>query len=188
MRSSACDTLSRSCARRVLCWPAFPLVPALRSTGSAARCPPSSPASSLLSRGLTSRARASPASAPRLPGAGRGGLPPTVRHEISGSRSWSVRTCQGLRPRRVRWALAMTLPPCCLPLGQRRRHPELVTFRGSMGGPHDPLPTLRLHPRGCRRTARGRCGSLLLHRDGLPPSLLAGLPAHCPSYHGVLQA
>ena len=36
MRSSACDTLSRFCARRVLCWPAFPLAPALRSTDSAA--------------------------------------------------------------------------------------------------------------------------------------------------------
>ena len=35
-RSSACDTLSRSCARRVLCWPAFPLVSILGSTGSAA--------------------------------------------------------------------------------------------------------------------------------------------------------
>jgi len=37
-RSSACDTLSRSCARRVLCWPTFPLVPVLGSTGSAADC------------------------------------------------------------------------------------------------------------------------------------------------------
>src|SRR5436853_5665365 len=37
MRSSACDTLIRFCARHVLCWPAFPLVPALRSTGSADR-------------------------------------------------------------------------------------------------------------------------------------------------------
>ena len=36
MRSSACDTLTRSCARRVLCWLAFPLVPALGSTDSAA--------------------------------------------------------------------------------------------------------------------------------------------------------
>ena len=36
MRSSACDTLARPCVRRVLCWPAFPLVPALGSTGSAA--------------------------------------------------------------------------------------------------------------------------------------------------------
>jgi hypothetical protein len=36
MRSSACDTFARLCVRCVLCWPAFPLVPALRSTGSAA--------------------------------------------------------------------------------------------------------------------------------------------------------
>src|SRR5271165_4773885 len=35
MRSSAWDTLSRFCARRVLCWFAFPSVPTLRSTGSA---------------------------------------------------------------------------------------------------------------------------------------------------------
>jgi hypothetical protein len=39
MRSSASVTLSRSCARRVLCWSAFPLVSALRSTGSAAGRP-----------------------------------------------------------------------------------------------------------------------------------------------------
>jgi len=37
-RSSACDTLTRSCARCVLCWPAFPLVSVLGSTGSAADC------------------------------------------------------------------------------------------------------------------------------------------------------
>jgi hypothetical protein len=36
MRSNACGTRSRSCARRVLCWPAFPLVSVLRTTGSAA--------------------------------------------------------------------------------------------------------------------------------------------------------
>src|SRR5207302_6790240 len=35
MRSNACDTLIRLCARHVLCWLAFPLVPALGSTGSA---------------------------------------------------------------------------------------------------------------------------------------------------------
>src|SRR6478736_3945879 len=38
-RSSAWDTLARFCARRVLCWPAFPSAPALGSTGSAADCP-----------------------------------------------------------------------------------------------------------------------------------------------------
>src|SRR5262249_17283390 len=35
-RSSAWATLSRSCARRVLCWLAFPSAPALGSTSSAA--------------------------------------------------------------------------------------------------------------------------------------------------------
>src|SRR5881392_3277863 len=39
MRSRACHTLIRFCARHVLCWPAFPLVPALRSPGSAATFP-----------------------------------------------------------------------------------------------------------------------------------------------------
>jgi hypothetical protein len=34
-----CDTLSRYCARRVLCCAAFPSVPVLCSTGSAASCP-----------------------------------------------------------------------------------------------------------------------------------------------------
>src|SRR4051794_38628536 len=38
-----------------------------------------------------------------------------------------------------------------------------------MAGLCAPLPTLRQHPYGCRRTARGRCGSLLLHRSGLAP-------------------
>src|SRR6266567_248710 len=38
MRPSACDTLTRLCVRHVLCWFAFPLVSALRSTSSAADC------------------------------------------------------------------------------------------------------------------------------------------------------
>jgi len=39
MRSSACDTLSRSCARRLRCWLAFPSAFALGSIGSAVGCP-----------------------------------------------------------------------------------------------------------------------------------------------------
>ena len=35
MRASTCDTVSRLCVRPVCCWFAFPLVPALGSTGSA---------------------------------------------------------------------------------------------------------------------------------------------------------
>src|SRR6201985_2843961 len=38
-----------------------------------------------------------------------------------------------------------------------------------MAGLYAPLPTLRPRPRGRLRTARGRCGSLLLHRSGLSP-------------------
>ena len=38
-----------------------------------------------------------------------------------------------------------------------------------MAGLYAPLPTLRRRPRGRLRTARGRCGSLLLHRSGLSP-------------------
>jgi hypothetical protein len=39
-----------------------------------------------------------------------------------------------------------------------------------MAGLRTPLPTLRLCPHGHRRTAQGRCGSLTLHRVGLPPT------------------
>src|SRR5215469_17529760 len=38
MRTSTCDTVSRLCVRPACCWFAFPLVPALGSTGSAADC------------------------------------------------------------------------------------------------------------------------------------------------------
>ncbi len=50
-------------------------------------------------------------------------------------------------------------------------HPpaSLPAHRGSMAGLYVPLPTLRRSPRGLPRTARGRCGLLLLHRGGLSP-------------------
>src|SRR6516162_2249730 len=81
MRSSACDTLTRHCVRRVLCWRAFPLVPALRSTGSAAlgsATDRSAMDSSALFAGFVATmagsdfsCRASSATAPRLPDADR---------------------------------------------------------------------------------------------------------------------
>ena len=49
-----------------------------------------------------------------------------------------------------------------------------------MAGLCSPLPTLRRCPRGHLRTARGRCGSLRLHRSGLSP------PTPCRS-PGALQ-
>jgi hypothetical protein len=60
--------------------------------------------------------------------------------------------------------------PCCLPSPERRRRPARGYFRGSMAGLCDPLSMLRRCPRGQLRMTRGRCGSLLLHRDGLAPS------------------
>src|SRR5690606_17246904 len=51
-----------------------------------------------------------------------------------------------------------------------RRHPECPRFRGSMAGLHAPLSTLHVQPHDCPRMTRGRCGSLLLHRNGLSPS------------------
>src|SRR5688572_32254183 len=51
-----------------------------------------------------------------------------------------------------------------------------------MAGLHDPLPTLRRYPRGCRRTARGRCGSLFLHRSGLSPPTPCQSPGALPQF------
>ena len=53
---------------------------------------------------------------------------------------------------------------CCLPRHRRRRHPGVEKFRGSIPGLPVPLLTLRRHLAVSRRIARGRCGSLLLHR------------------------
>jgi hypothetical protein len=86
-----------------------------------------------------------------------------------GSRTRSVHACWGLRPRRTGTPLAITRRPV-LPSGcVTPSAPGICFFRGSMASLHDPLPTLRPVPHGTRRTARGRCDSLRLHRRGLAP-------------------
>jgi len=50
-----------------------------------------------------------------------------------------------------------------------------------MAGLRAPLPTLRRRPRERRRTARGQCGSLLLHRSGLSPPT----PRQSPGAHAI---
>jgi hypothetical protein len=168
-RSSTWDTLPRSCARRMRCWSAFPSAPALRSTGSAADCP-------ALFVGFLATMTGSDFSCPCISGYGsspsRCGPAMDCRwpdRRPPGSRTRSVCTCQGLRPRRAVRALALARPSYCLPRSETRRHPGLNFFRGSMAGLYPPLPTLRRHPHGCRRTARGRGGSLRLPRGGLAP-------------------
>ena len=54
-------------------------------------------------------------------------------------------------------------------------------FRGSMASLHDPRPTLRLAPRGTRRTAWGRCDSPGLHRKGLSPPTPCRSPDALPA-------
>src|SRR5262245_46462288 len=49
-----------------------------------------------------------------------------------------------------------------------------------------PLPTLRRRPRGCLRTAWGRCGLLLLHRSGLAPPTSCRSPGARLSEFGPL--
>jgi hypothetical protein len=110
-RFSACDTLSRCCARRVLCRPAFPSASALRSTNSAASCP-------ALFIGFLFTTTESDSSRPCIIGYGsspsrRGPLRAHSRWSGArppGSRARTVCTCQGLRPRRAFRALALAHP------------------------------------------------------------------------------
>src|SRR6266567_3002385 len=118
-----------------------------------------SSASQLLWQSLTSRDRASSATAPRLPDADRRRLP------NGRSRDLPV-PAQGASAHARFFDHAGSFGPCdgasetcCLPHSKRRRHPG-IGFRGSMAGLCPPLPTLRRRPRGRQRTARGRRGSV----------------------------
>src|SRR6516165_22906 len=110
MRSSACVTVPRLCLRPVLCWSAFPSAPVLGSTGSATGCP-------ALFAGFAATSTESDSPRPCIIGFGsspsRCGPPLRRRPDAGspGSRTRSVRTCQGQRPRRTGRGLALTPPP-----------------------------------------------------------------------------
>ena len=139
MRPSACDTVSRRCVRPVLCWFAFPLVPALRSTGSAADG--SALFASFSATMAGSDFRASSAMAPRLPDADQSGPawpnagPPKFRRDPfardllfdPGRRAW---------PRLA--ALSMLRSTLCTVSA-----PATYPLRGSITHPTQPLCTLR---------------------------------------------
>jgi hypothetical protein len=82
-----------------------------------------------------------------------------------GSRTRSVRACQGLRPRGVGQALALARLPILPSASVTASAPRKSDFRGSMAGLHLPLSTLRVMPRDIPRMTRGQCGSLRLHRQ-----------------------
>ena len=170
MRSSACDTVPR-----LVSGPCFAAAhspaSALGSTLAPQRiAPPCSSASQLLWRSSTSHAPvhhrlrllAFPMRTSRQRAGSRTrGLPVPAHGACVHARFFD----HAGSPKCLRWR-SWTY---CLPLHRQRRHPESVFYRGSMVGLHVPLPTLRRHPHGCLRTARGRCGSLFLHRSGLAP-------------------
>ena len=163
MRSSACDTLSRFCARHVICWSTFPLAPALRSVGSAAN--------RSVWQSLTSRVRASSATTPRLSDADQTALPRLVKRGIS-----------RFPPKKLPHMPGSSTTPGC---------PDAradASVHNSVGAQDMNLceaqllayafSTLRCRPCGRPRTAQGRCGSLLPHRvivSDFHRLLLAGL-------------
>ena len=189
MRSRACDASARPCVRDVLCGIAFPSVPALGSTCSAAGMP-------VLFAGFTATSAESDFSRPFI--VGYGSSPsrrdpatqaPRMGERSPGSRTKSFRTCQGLRPCRAVGTLALSRSAMSPSVGIKTSAPGISDFRGSMAGLCAPLPTLRLRPRERKRTAWGRFGSLLLHRIGLAPITPCRSPgAQSPQLHQVVRA
>ena len=155
IRATACDTLARHWVRDVL-WPSgFPLVEALSSGGSAAAPAP-------LFAALTGPTASSDFFKPCVIGFG---FLHSQRGPVCDSRG-SLKTSQG-PDRRLADVHGFSdttgfpdISPkrclrCCLQRGRKPRHPGQQCFRCSIARPSVPLPTLRLPPHGCRRTARG---------------------------------
>src|SRR5437763_1076283 len=170
MRSSACDTLSRSCDRYVLCWLAFPLASALCSTDSAAGCPalfvsfPATMAESDFPPPCVIGYGSSPSRCGPRPG-----TQPSVKCGTSRFPYKELLHMPGSSTTPGRQVLAyrhLVVLPSAL---ETASAPGNIEFRGSMAGLCPPLPTLRHRSYERCRTARGRCGSLLLHRSGLAP-------------------
>src|SRR5271165_551176 len=170
MRACACDTASRLCVRTVLCRSAFSLAPPLRSTGSAAA-----------EAGLFARFRATM-------GRSDFSIALIVGYGLRPSRQRPDQRLAGT-------AMEISRFPCIRLLGM----PGSTTTRGqhvscdidtgcvafcwteNISAPNlsyaaqylaCALPCERFTSTlaGSPCITRGRCGSLLLHRDGLPPS------------------
>jgi hypothetical protein len=87
-----------------------------------------------------------------------------------GSRPRSVRTCQGLRPRRAVWALAILRPSVLPSVSGTTSAPGKRVLSRLNGWPVRSPVNASLMPSRATAHDSGRCGSLLLHRDGLAPS------------------
>src|SRR5262249_871480 len=146
IRSSACDTLTRFCARHVLLLVRIPLGPRpslhrhrcdhpcrrLRS-GLCSLC---SPASSLLWRGPTSRIRASSASVPHLPDADRPAHATSdgQTRDLPGSDAIPLHVMWPLTPA-GRQHLAWRCRTCCLRANKDSRPPRYRSFEAQSHTP-----------------------------------------------------
>ena len=184
MRSSACDTLTRSCARHVLCWPASPWPPSLAPPAPRRITPLCSSASLLLRRSQTSRVRASSASTPRLPDADLGAFALRPNPRPPGSRAKSFHTCQGLRPRRAGRALAITRPSMSPSVILTTSAPETILLSRLNGWPmHSPVNASSASSRiPTHNSAPMRLATPSSQRTftaySLPVTLCRFLPAH----------
>src|SRR6266481_9233636 len=171
MRACACDTASRPCVRTVLCNSAFLLVPPLPSTDSAACC-------SALFAGFSGTTEGSDFFVPCIIGYGLRPSRCGPGHDYRGQNedlpvpaqevcvhAGGLMTTRGGRGPRDDGPQPVAF---CMP--RRHRHPALYCLRRSIPRLYAPLSTLHRHPHGYLRMTRGQCGSLLLHRNGLPPS------------------
>ena len=87
--------------------------------------------------------------------------PPQAKLGSPGSRARCFRTCPGSVTAQGPVAPCdIGAPSVAFRVLLQRRHPEVISFRGSIPGPHVPLSTLHPRPRGRRRMTRGRRGSL----------------------------
>ena len=148
MRSRACDASARPRVRNALCGIAFPSVPALGSIGS-------EPDRSASFVDFTATMAGSDFSRPFIVGYGSSpsqrdpeARTPRMGERSPGSRTRSLCTCQGLRPRRAEQRLALSPLPMLPSAVTKASAPGTITFRGSMAGLCLPLPTLRPGPRG----------------------------------------
>ena len=170
MRSSACDTLVRLCVRNVLCWSAFPLVPALRSTGSAA-CfssagrPAGGP--SALFAGFIATMAGSDFSGPFIIGYGSSPSrcgPPLSRdadgqtRDLPASDAIPLHVMCSQTPA-GRQHLAYRCRTCCLRANENSRPLRRMIFRGSITHPMPSLCTLRDHCRQWPRNTRYQAGA-----------------------------
>ena len=181
MRACACDTASRLCVRTVLCSSAFSLAPPLRSTGSAA-------AEAALFARFSATSGRSDFSLALIVGYG---LRPSrqrpghdwwgQRWRSPGSRAKGFCACQGLRRRGVGMCLAIIDTGRVAFCGTENISTPNLSYAAQYLACALPCErfTSALADHPC--ITRGQCGSLLLHRDGLPPSTFCrspGAPVH----------